>query len=107
MRIAAAHGVVLGLLVAAWTLVMGVTGWYRDPVLQAAFFLDDLRASHRALLVSQGIAPEAIEVQVEAAAAGQTSLSSALTGAIATIVTGVIVASIAAMFLRPRTAPST
>ena len=32
-------GVVLGLLVEVWTLVMGFTGWYRHPVLLYLFFL--------------------------------------------------------------------
>ena len=33
------YGVVLGLLVVAWTFVMGFTGWYRDPVLLNLFFM--------------------------------------------------------------------
>lgn len=32
-------GVVLGLLVAVWTFVMGITGWYKHPVLLFLFFL--------------------------------------------------------------------
>ena len=32
-------GVVLGVLAALWTLVMGFTGWYKNPVMVAAFFL--------------------------------------------------------------------
>lgn len=32
-------GVVLGLLVVAWTFVMGVTGWYLDPSLAGLFAL--------------------------------------------------------------------
>ena len=32
-------GLILGALVAAWTLVMGVTGWYKDPSHTAAFLL--------------------------------------------------------------------
>lgn len=32
-------GVVLGLLVAVWTLVMGITGWYKHPVLLFLFLL--------------------------------------------------------------------
>lgn len=31
-------GVVLGLLCVAWTYVVGFTGWYKDPVLQAMFW---------------------------------------------------------------------
>ncbi len=32
-------GLVLGLLVATWTFVMGFTGWYRDPSLLLLFWL--------------------------------------------------------------------
>jgi predicted secreted protein len=159
VRAAALHGVALGLLVAAWTLVMGVTGWYRDPALQAAFFVvipiqiglvvallrrtsnehgyrgqvalgtlasaiaapivlvqslvfttllfpsyfDDLRAAHAALLRADGV-PEA-EIAVRATAAAEAngdSLSNAVTGAIATIVTGLVVSAVTAAFARKR-----
>ena len=32
-------GVVLGLLVVAWTFVMGFTGWYKDPALLSLFYI--------------------------------------------------------------------
>jgi len=32
-------GVLLGVLVVAWMFVMGLTGWYKDPVLLSLFFL--------------------------------------------------------------------
>lgn len=32
-------GVILGLLCSAWSYVVGFTGWYKDPVLQALFWL--------------------------------------------------------------------
>jgi hypothetical protein len=32
-------GLVLGILVSAWTYVMGITGWYKDPVLLNLFWL--------------------------------------------------------------------
>lgn len=32
-------GVVLGLLVVAWTFVMGFTGWYKDPALLSLFYV--------------------------------------------------------------------
>jgi hypothetical protein len=159
VRSAVLAGVVLGLAVAAWTLVMGLTGWYRDPALQAAFFLvvviqiavlvvllrrtaadhrygaqvglgslasvvaapivfaqsivfttiffptyfDDLRASHEAILRAEGLAETEIAARVAAAAEAQgTSVSNALTGAIATIVTGVVVSAITAAFVRKR-----
>ncbi len=33
-----AAGVLIGVLCGAWTLVMGITGWYKDPVMLNAFF---------------------------------------------------------------------
>jgi hypothetical protein len=35
----AAAGLLIGGLCAIWTFVMGITGWYKDPVLLNAFFL--------------------------------------------------------------------
>lgn len=159
VRAAALHGVALGLAVAGWTLVMGATGWYRDPALQAAFFLvvviqiavlvmllrrtakdhgyrgqvalgtlasaiaapivfaqslafttllfptyfDDLRASHEALLRSSGVPEAEIAMRVAAAAeANGSSMSNALTGAVATIITGVVVSAVTAAFVRTR-----
>lgn len=32
-------GIVLGALIAAWTCLMGITGWYKDPVLSNAFWM--------------------------------------------------------------------
>jgi len=32
-------GIVIGVLCAIWTFVMGFTGWYKDPALANAFFL--------------------------------------------------------------------
>lgn len=39
MGIVARTGLWIGLLTVAWTFVMGLTGWYKDPVLLNAFFL--------------------------------------------------------------------
>ena len=32
-------GIVIGVLCSVWTLVMGYTGWYKDPALSNVFFL--------------------------------------------------------------------
>lgn len=32
-------GILIGILCAIWTFVMGFTGWYKDPVMLRAFFL--------------------------------------------------------------------
>lgn len=39
MRTPIRAGILLGVLVAAWTFVMGFSGWYKDPVLLNLFFL--------------------------------------------------------------------
>lgn len=39
MNVPIRAGVLLGVLCAAWTFVMGFTGWYKDPVLVNVFFL--------------------------------------------------------------------
>jgi hypothetical protein len=31
-------GILIGVLCGAWTFVMGLTGWYKDPVMMNAFF---------------------------------------------------------------------
>jgi hypothetical protein len=38
MGITVKSGIVLGVLVGAWTFVMGFTGWYKDPVLLNMFW---------------------------------------------------------------------
>jgi hypothetical protein len=39
MGITVKSGIVLGVLVGLWTLVMGITGWYKDPVLLNMFWV--------------------------------------------------------------------
>jgi hypothetical protein len=39
MSVTVKTGVLIGVLCALWTYVMGFTGWFKDPMLQAAFFL--------------------------------------------------------------------
>jgi hypothetical protein len=66
-------------------------------------YFDDLRAAHEAILRSEGMAETEIATRAAAAAAAMgTSTSNALTGAIATIVTGVVVSAITAAFVRKR-----
>jgi hypothetical protein len=158
MRETITYGVMLGLLVTVWTLVMGMTGWYLDPVLQALFFVvvpleiavivallyktresntyvgqlrngslaglvaspivfvqsivfttvlfptyfEDLQATHRAMLVAQGMSADQVAAELEKAGAMQSPVINAATGAFATIVTAVVVAAIAAIFLRKK-----
>jgi hypothetical protein len=39
MNLTVKTGVLIGVLCAAWTYVMGLTGWFKDPTMQAAFFV--------------------------------------------------------------------
>ena len=39
MNLTIRAGVVLGVLVVAWTFLMGVTGWYKDPALLNLFWI--------------------------------------------------------------------
>ena len=39
MNVSIRAGILLGVLCAAWTFVMGFTGWYKDPVMVNVFFL--------------------------------------------------------------------
>ena len=39
MNVSIRAGILLGVLCAAWTFVMGFTGWYKDPVMLNLFFL--------------------------------------------------------------------
>ena len=39
MNAAMKAGIMIGILCGIWTLVMGITGWYKDPVLLAVFWV--------------------------------------------------------------------
>jgi hypothetical protein len=153
------YGVLLGVLVAGWTFVMGFTGWYRDPIKLNLFFLvipmqiavvlkclavtarlgaaygrqigngmilsvvasglifcgslmftrvvfptyfDDLKQAHAGLLRQAGTPEADIQKAVDAAAEGQTSMSTAVQGVVGTLGTGLVTSMIAAIWLRSR-----
>lgn len=152
-------GIALGLAVAAWTLVMGFSGLYRHPTLNALFFVvvpiqigillwalrrtrdagrgfggqvmagtmlsviaapivfaqsmlftkvifpsyfSDLRGVHEKILRDRGLDEAAVAQALEQAAASQTSFGNAIAGAIATIMTGLFMSAIIAIFVRAR-----
>jgi len=151
-------GILLGVLTACWTFVMGFTGWYKDPVMLNLFFLvipleiaivvwalrktapgatygrqilnglvlslaagaiifcgsylfttvafpnyfSDIQAIQAEMLKAQGMSESEIATHVAASAAVQTAVMNALTGVVGTVVTGLVVAAIAGIFLRKK-----
>ena len=65
-------------------------------------YFTDIREVSRQMLQQQGLAPDAIQQQLDAADAVGTPLVNAATGAIATIVTGAIASAVIAVFARKR-----
>ena len=70
------YGVLLGILVAVWTYVMGFAGWFRDPVLHHLFWL--------VVLIQTGVLLVAMRAAAKAGA-----------GYMARVGTGVAVSAIA------------
>lgn len=160
------HGILLGVLVAAWTYVMGFTGWYKDPALQSLFwvvilievfvllsalratasqgatygtqigaglavasvagviifvnsflftgvvfprYFDEIRTLGGQVMRQQGMSEEAVTEQLRKTAGMYTPFSTALQGFIGTVVTGMIVSLIAAIWIRGKSpaAPTT
>lgn len=84
MNSAFKSGVVLGLLVVAWTFTMGITGWYIHPKSESG-----------------------VKAFLDAQAPTQTTFAQALFGFLGTMVTGLIVSLIAAAFLKGKPATET
>ncbi len=152
------YGVVLGILVVAWTFVLGITGWYRHPVLLSIFlfvvipieigvlyaalrrtaaqgkgyggqvltgtlvalvaapiifvgsvlatsvvfpdYFPSVLAAHESALRSRGFSEDVIRQQIDEATATQTPMIHALTGAIGTVVTGLVGAAVMGTWVR-------
>lgn len=150
-------GIALGILVFLWTLVMGLTGWYKHPVLLNLFYVviliqigilvwglrmtaaggssyggqvkagtamsaigaviiffgsllftivffpnyfEELRETGRQVMAAQGMPEGQITAALNAQAAVQTPFMQALIGAIMTIVTGLVVSLLLAVFIK-------
>jgi hypothetical protein len=149
-------GVAIGLVTFLWMLVMGYSGWYKDPTLATLFFLvvifevillfrglretaaangygqqvragtmmatvaapiiflasmlftsvlfpnyfTELRDLQAQLLKQQGLPDAEVQRQVEQTMQMQTPVINALTGAVATIVTGLIASALIAIGVR-------
>ncbi len=65
-------------------------------------YFRELEATGRALMVQKGVAPDQIEAAIRAAAPTQTPMFNALSGAVGTLVTGLLVSLVAAAFIRRR-----
>ena len=158
MSLTVKTGVLIGVLCAAWTYVMGFTGWYRDPTLQAAFFVvilievalllwglrqtasantygrqvitgttmaiiaagvifvnsliftmvvfpnyfSDLEQAYRRILAEQGKSESEIAEAIAQQASVQTPFIQAMSGAVGTIVTGLVASLLLAIRYRRR-----
>jgi hypothetical protein len=80
-------GVLIGVLCAVWTFVMGFTGWYRDPVLNYAFFV--------VILIEIGGLIWGLR---QTAAQGRTYGGQVLAGTMMAIIAGVIVIGSSLLF---------
>lgn len=99
-------GQVVGGLTAS--LVAGVIIFVGSYLWATVFFKDyqaELRAMGEKVLSQQGKSPQEIETVLNAQAAMSAPFMQALLGALGTIVTGLVVSAILAIFLRARPAP--
>jgi len=158
MNLTIRAGLVLGVLVVAWTFLMGVTGWYKDPVLLNLFWIvvliqiivllwaltktaaangfarqvltgtlvsavasvpiflgslfftmvafphyfAELAAVQEEMLRKAGRTEAEIRTALELSAAGATPMAQAIAGVIGTILTGIFVSAMIAVFHRRR-----
>jgi hypothetical protein len=150
-------GIILAVVVAVWMLILGVTGWYKNPIGAIAFMLvipinigmiiwgltktrkdgrgyggqvsaglvmgivagvlifgnsllytqvlfptyfEDLRAMQEEMLEAAGLPEDEIRERVEASQASQTPVRQATYGTIGTIVTSLVTALVAAIWIR-------
>jgi hypothetical protein len=153
-------GLLIGVLCGVWTFVMGMTGWYKDPVMVNVFlpavilieiggliwglrqtaaqgrgyqgqvvagtlmsviagviiiasslvftmvafpnYFNELEAMQRQMLAAQGQSPAAIEEAIEAGKVAATPMANAMAGFIGTLVTGILVSAVAAIWIRDK-----
>jgi hypothetical protein len=80
MNTTAKAGFVLGILVSAWTYIMGITGWYKHPVLLNLFWL--------VILIQIGVLVWGLRI---AAGEGKSYWGLVRTGTIISLIGGVII----------------
>src|SRR5262245_14710009 len=80
-------GILIGVLCSIWTFVMGVTGWYRNPVLANAFFL--------VIAIEMGCLVAGLR---RTAALGRTYTAQLLAGTMMAIIGGLIIIASSLLF---------
>jgi hypothetical protein len=89
-----------GLVLSAVAAVLVFAGsWLLTTVVFPDYFRE-LRAAGEAMQVRSGMTPEQVEAQMKQSAAMYDPVYNALSGAIATVVTGLVISAIAGAFLR-------
>jgi len=94
--------VMTGTLIAALGAIIIFVGSYVFTTVAFPTYFTDIEQVQREMLQAQGLAPAEIEAQVKAAEAMQTPFMNAATGAVATIITGLIASLLIAVRVRKR-----
>jgi hypothetical protein len=94
--------IVNGLVLALVASVIIFAGSLLFTTVAYPSYFSDIQAVQAEMLKSAGMSEAEVKTQVAAAAAMQTPLMNALTGVIGTVVTGVLVAAVAGLFLRKK-----
>ena len=91
-----------GLVLSLAASVIIFCGSYLFTTVAFPNYFSDIQAIQTGMLKAQGVPEAEIAAQVAASAAMQTPFMNALTGVIGTVVTGLVVAAIAGLFLRKK-----
>jgi hypothetical protein len=91
-----------GLVVSAVAAVIVFAGSYLLTTVVFPNYFPELRAAGEALHAQSGMTPEQIEAQMRGSASMYDPVANAMSGAIATVVTGLVISAIAGAFLRKK-----
>lgn len=111
LRMTADQGKSYGAQVGAGTAMSSVgavvifVGAYLMMTMVFPNYFTEVQEAGRIALQAQGLSQEAIQAQLDAMAPMQTPLANAMTGAIATVITGLIESLLIAAFVKAKTPP--
>jgi hypothetical protein len=94
--------VLAGLMIGILAAVLIFCGSLATTTVIFPGYFADLEQGFREILTAQGMSPEQIQEQVEATAAMRSPMANAFSGAVATVITSVVLALIVGAFVRHR-----